>query len=292
MSERPRRYFAYGSNLHDVDRRAWGRRRGTGDPLGEPLGPAWLPDHELAFHYRSHVRRGGALDVRPSPGQAVPGMLYRPGPGGFAPLDLKEGVPERYERIPVTVLDASGTAISAQTYQVRPARRAGFVAPTEGYLRVVQEGLARHGLSKRMLLAAARNEPPPSESSAAFVYGTLMRGECRHELLACVGDLAGISGARAPGRLLDLGAWPGLLPPSEPQDRVQGELVPLRDPARATALRDEVEDFLGYGSRRSLYHRVLLRVEAPPGPRLAWAYRYVGPTGGARPILSGDWRRR
>ena len=69
-------YFAYGSNL---DWRDWSKfcARHNADPrCMKPIGPALLPDVELVFNYRSVLREGGALNIRPRKGQVVYGVLF------------------------------------------------------------------------------------------------------------------------------------------------------------------------------------------------------------------------
>ena len=46
-------YFAYGSNLDAENWALWCETKGYDSVSIEPLGPAWLPDHELVFHYQS-----------------------------------------------------------------------------------------------------------------------------------------------------------------------------------------------------------------------------------------------
>jgi gamma-glutamylcyclotransferase (GGCT)/AIG2-like uncharacterized protein YtfP len=53
---------------------------------------------------------------------------------------------------------------------------------------------------------------------------------------------------------------------------------------------DPVEDFEGYAHEPTEYVRVVLPVQSGRGVVSAWAYRYVGPLHGSRPIPSGRWR--
>ncbi|MGI8984107.1 MAG: gamma-glutamylcyclotransferase family protein [Acidimicrobiales bacterium] len=113
-----------------------------------------------------------------------------------------------------------------------------------------------------------------------FVYGTLMPGE------ALWGELAPFviawREAAAPGRMWDTGhGYPAVrfVPSGAPVPGVVVDLDPVRAPAAITRL-DEVED------AGVLYRRVEVVTTAGP----AWAYEWLGPTGGLQP-LPGGWRR-
>ena len=152
------RYFGYGSNLHLADFARWCAERGF-DPGGlRPVAPAWLPDAEPVFHYRSAARRGGALSVRPRRGSAVPGMLFDVDDGGLAALDAKEGAPRFYERVERVVVRADGEEERAFTYVVIPERQEErHIPPTPIYRRTVLEGLRSHGLPIAQVRAASRS---------------------------------------------------------------------------------------------------------------------------------------
>ena len=112
-----------------------------------------------------------------------------------------------------------------------------------------------------------------------FVYGTLMPGEALWPALAPFA--VSWQAVSAPGHLWDTGhGYPGVRfdPGGSP---VTGVLVVL-DPARAAEaveLLDEIED------EGRLYRRVEVATSAGP----AFAYEWLGPTEGLRP-LSGGWR--
>jgi len=72
-----------------------------------------------------------------------------------------------------------------------------------------------------------------------FVYGTLRRGSENQfaRLLAEQGHFMGL--ARVPGRLYDLGLYPGAIASNQPDQWIQGEIFSV-DSALLTAL-DEYE---------------------------------------------------
>jgi gamma-glutamylcyclotransferase (GGCT)/AIG2-like uncharacterized protein YtfP len=112
-----------------------------------------------------------------------------------------------------------------------------------------------------------------------FAYGTLMHGFPLHRVLA--GRARLVSTATVCGRLLSLGAYPGLV---EGEGRVRGELYELPS-AELLATVDREE---GYN-----FERCLTEVTPAEGRSVrAWAYWYRGPRGRSVPIPAGDWRTR
>ena len=243
----------------------------------------WLPDYALAFHYRSKARGGGALDIVERRGSTVAGMLFDVDARDRELLDQKEGAPERYRAVDVVVLDHDGAEHDAFSYVVTDAHRtAAHVPPTDAYLRLVRAGLDEHGLDATGLSRAAAGRARGSYPDALFVYGTLMRGESRRSILERF-DPIGTEPATISGRLLDLGAYPGLV---EGEDVIAGELVRFETLESLLETLDDIEDFVGYGADGSLFRRIVRSVGGDP----AWTYIYAG-EGRAR-IASGDWRRR
>lgn len=289
-------YFAYGSNLHAVDLAKYCAEHGHAPLLLEGHA-AHLPDHTAAFHYYSKSRQGGALDVAAARGHACPGALFDLGLAQVAVLDEKESAGVNYERREVSVC-SGGALLSAFTYGVRQERRGDFVAPTQEYFDIACAGYASFQHDDENLRRAAENrETLPVRR--VFVYGTLMRGECRQHLLQ-----GGVAKRARLERmsLVDLAAYgdyPGmrastLTQPGLDDVGVHGEVHEF-DAERVSALLmqlDEVEDFHGYddvrnASPRSMYERVLCRVDG----ELAWTY-LVRPAFDGPRIESGDWRRR
>jgi gamma-glutamylcyclotransferase (GGCT)/AIG2-like uncharacterized protein YtfP len=108
-----------------------------------------------------------------------------------------------------------------------------------------------------------------------FVYGTLRRGSENQfaRLLAergqCIGE------ARVPGRLYDLGSYPGAKPSDQPNEWIVGEVFHLDEPAAVLGALDEYEG--------PEFERAILDT--------FWIYWYVGSAPG-RLIASGDWFQR
>lgn len=243
------------------------------------------------FHYASRSRGGGALDVVGRRGAVVPGVLFDADAAAWRALDRKEGVEAgRYRRERVHVLTVDGREVEATTYRVTDAhRQPRHVPPTEAYVALVRRALASRGLDSGPLERAARAGRPNGVPGALFVYGTLMRGECREGLMRQHGPLAWAD-ATASGRLVDLGEYPGLRLGGAAS--VYGEIVRFGDLGPLLRVLDEVEGFEGFGVSGSLYRRALLRVTSNGERTLAWTYVLCADDASHAAIPSGSWRRR
>lgn len=281
-------YFAYGSNLCSLELANWGLA-GI-----EPVGPASLLDHELAFTRRS-VRRGcGVLDAMPIRGSLVPGYTFRVTETDLARLDEKEGARGNnpaYERVERWAVDEADELVRVITYVVRQ-READHVRPNDEYLTTLRRGREERGLGLDDLRRVMRREARPNALECVFAYGTLMRCESRAHLLAEFEPTCWILG-EARGSLRDCGEYPGLVWPGEALDAtVQGEFVRFEDRPidELFATLDAVEAFHGYGEPGSLFVRRPIDVGVGDGRvRRAWTY-VLASEAGCSTIASGDWR--
>jgi hypothetical protein len=95
--------------------------------------------------------------------------------------------------------------------------------------------------------------------------------------------------ASTPGRLVDLGSYPGMLEAVDADLDVAGEFFRVRDLAGALVAMDRIEGFRGPDIGDSLFARRLIQVHVGEGRlRRAWVYVFLGPEGDA--IESGCWR--
>lgn len=132
--------FAYGSNMHMPDLQRWHREKQRSAPVIRTVVPAILEGYALVWNYYSHVRGGGAANVEPSPGQAVPGLLLEVNEATFASLDMKEGRPTIYERSQLPLRCRDGRTQLGWVYEVIPARRSPhFIPPHRTYLSLLVE---------------------------------------------------------------------------------------------------------------------------------------------------------
>jgi len=283
-------YFGYGSNLNQDHWQEWCAAEGFDPSTVWPIGPAWLPDKELAFRYKSGRWEGGVLDLRDHVGQATAGWLYAVTEAGWSALDCKEGVRSNcYQRIPWYALTSTGQVLDVQTYEVVPKKRRLFVSPSPAYKEIVRTGRADLDIAEDgHLVAAAENAPCSWLSSHVFVYGTCRPRQPRFDVVKDHG-VDDISSGTVSGELLDLGAYPGLVSGTH---TVRGEVVTSADPEGLLRALDVVEGFSGWGAPDNLYTRALMFVQTTRGPLLSWVYRYAGPSKGVLRIESGDWLKR
>ena len=117
-----------------------------------------------------------------------------------------------------------------------------------------------------------------------FIYGTLMPG-LRLEAEMQGAERLGL--ARVPGRLVDVGRYPGLL---HGEGLVSGEVYRVSDAQLARL--DEVEEMVPGDRGASQYWRERVTVQdgALTGQQV-WTYVYNLPVDGLTPIAHGDYRR-
>jgi cation transport regulator ChaC len=134
-------YFAYASNMS----RAQMKSR-AGEVFEERAGR--LENYELVFNKKA---RGGSAtaNIRPAPGQAVEGVLYKINEQAFHALDRFEGAPQHYRRIEVSVLDGGGQRISAQAFIATKVEKG--LRPAAHYLKTILDGAREHGLPEEYL---------------------------------------------------------------------------------------------------------------------------------------------
>lgn len=283
-------YFAYGSNLNRDDWREWCGEHGHSPDVLNYYSIAHLPDHDVRFSYDSATRKGGVLDIQRREGQLVPGVIFEVGRDGWKALDEKEGAPNAYEQVDVTVLDDRGREVAVKTYRVRNGRNERYVKPTEEYRDIVLAGLESYDLSAHAVKAAAVNKRARPLVDAFFVYGTLMRRELRFSALQRHGVRCTLL-ADAFGRLIDLGSFPALIHDDTADSKVHGDFIRVAHPKAAIRELDEIEGFHGFGVPGSLYRRTLCKVDVGEGHiRQAWTYCWAGAADAGACIASGDWR--
>jgi len=117
-----------------------------------------------------------------------------------------------------------------------------------------------------------------------FIYGTLLPGL---RLQAEMSGAERLGNATVPGRLVDVGRYPGLV---HGEGEVIGEVYRVSDAQLARL--DAVEDMVRGDRMASQYWREQLPVLSGPCAGLpVWTYVYNRPTEGLTPIPHGDYRR-
>jgi gamma-glutamylcyclotransferase (GGCT)/AIG2-like uncharacterized protein YtfP len=130
-------------------------------------------------------------------------------------------------------------------------------------------------------------------SEYLFLYGTLRPEDAPEGIRPAVEGLRVVGEGSLPGRLYDLGEYPGAVIDPAAEQRIYGTIFEL--PGDETVLRrmDVYEDFRSSEPEESLFLRVRQQVELASGGSLeCWVYVYNLPPLGARVVTSGRWRPR
>tara|TARA_Y100000766_G_scaffold264070_1_gene256602 strand:- start:16406 stop:17287 length:882 start_codon:yes stop_codon:yes gene_type:complete len=293
MEEEGTLYFGYGSNLDWADWKAWCEKKKLRFEGLVELGPCWLPNYSMKFHYYSNSRKGGAADVfETGRGHAVPGVLFRMNDDALRAMDHKEGVKAgAYARREVEVSLPNGTFVKALTYCVTENRREErFIQPTTSYCNLIENGLKKRNLPIAELKNAIEDFTPSYPLEKIFVYGTLMHGESRHPTLlqCCIGEGRPAS---TKGALVDLDDYPGMLTGEE--GTIHGEVYHIDQVYTTLQSLDTIEGFYGYGANDSLFTRTIVQIDTEQGLEWAWAYAYNRDAeDNLTRIESGNWKNR
>lgn len=131
-------YFAYGSNMVvEHMRRICGRHFLM-------LGNVYLPDYDIEPDLR------GYLNIRPTPGKNVYGILYDLDKDALDALDKFEGYPEVFGRSEVEVKDDEGNSFKSWVYIEAPHQFGGTEVKME-YLRRVLTSAMEHGFPQEYI---------------------------------------------------------------------------------------------------------------------------------------------
>ena len=284
-------YFAYGSNLNLKDLREFEKRNGINakksfvDSINISDGIFFLPDYQLQFPVYSKSRKGGVLDVTPNVGHAVAGKLFEV--ENWNLLNLKEGSPNFYKKISITVIDESGKTFDAFTYVVSSKNKRDFVKPNQNYVKVVSDGYKEFGISdkfpwaKENLIFASENKKCKMIDSV-FVYGTLRKQESRELIMNKIS--LGSKNITINAKMYNIGAFPAIV---LDEGTTYGEIHKIRNEASSFHIIDCIEGFTEY-NESSLYHRILIN----SSQGICWTYVWNDTTENYKIIQSGDWRRR
>lgn len=125
------KYFAYGSNM-DKKRMILRGLNFTSRQFGK------LEGYKLLFNKKS--KQGMAANIETSSFDSVEGVLYDFPDSEINNLDSKEGYPNHYDRIKVTVLDSYSTQIAAITYIAKQDKILNGLSPKRKYLNHLLAG--------------------------------------------------------------------------------------------------------------------------------------------------------
>ena len=298
-------YFGYGSNLNRKDLRRWKEehewyeKKSFVDSSNTFDGIFFLLDYQLQFPVKSPSRNAGVLDVTPKLGHAVVGKLFEV--ENWDLLDAKEGAPNFYKKIPITVIDENGKTFDASTYVVNSKNKVKYVKPNQDYVQIVSDGYKEFGISQKFpwahdnLISASENRECKMIDSM-FVYGTLRKQEFREHVMNEISlDSKDIT-IRA--KMYDIGAFPAI---TLEDGIVHGELHKIKENPNSIETPDgiegfandidgikaETEGFKKYG-KSSMYLRVLIN----SGEGICWTYVWNDTTENYKIIQSGNWKEK
>jgi gamma-glutamylcyclotransferase (GGCT)/AIG2-like uncharacterized protein YtfP len=125
-----------------------------------------------------------------------------------------------------------------------------------------------------------------------FVYGSLMRGEGSHGLLATLPGARLIGRGWVKGRMLDLTDYPGAVRESDGEDKIVGQLWEIESRPGILRTLDRYEEFYPDKPGRSRFTRRRAAVHLPRRMVRAWVYFLVRPPRAKKIVRGGDWRTR
>jgi gamma-glutamylcyclotransferase (GGCT)/AIG2-like uncharacterized protein YtfP len=130
-----------------------------------------------------------------------------------------------------------------------------------------------------------------NNTNLLFVYGTLMKGSGEDWQKRAGAHLIGRG--RIPGKLYDLGRFPGAVPESDPRCQIEGEVYRFANVSHALKILDEYEEFQPTHPEKSLFVRRRTTVVMEDGTaKEAWVYLYNRRVKKSNVILSGNYRER
>lgn len=140
-------YFAYGSNMDQVDLDDWCERNGFEKIVFKRVIPAKLSGYRLIFDHYSSGRKGGAANIERSSKDSVYGLLIEMDDKYLQAIRNKEGYPYIYEEIIVTVKAKDGKNYPhVMTYQVvQDKRKNGHQRPTAYYHGLILNNAKKYG---------------------------------------------------------------------------------------------------------------------------------------------------
>lgn len=277
-----RLYFGYGSNLDFDDWSKWCKKNNASpDGLSE-LKRAFLPGYSVNYSHYSSGRKGGAANIIATGNLSVGvyGVLFEVNQECQLSLDDKEGHPNHYHQIEVSVIGENGETISAVTYISTKYDLGSFFPPTDNYHQLVDSGLHRRRMPTRFIQAARENFDT-SDSGYIIAYGTLKRGQSRERIMPGEYVCNGIVN----GKLYDLGPFPGLV---EGDMAVSCEVYFCDTMNSSIEYLDQIE---GADLVPPLYEKKITPVECDDGKlRFGICYFYCGDTTDQDIIENGVWQ--
>jgi cation transport regulator ChaC len=131
-------YFAYGSNMDEEDLKTWCKNKSKSFPQWKLLGTACLENYRLAFNYYSSGRNGGAANLMESQNSRVYGLLFEMSESDRETIREKEGFPNYYVEITITVKHRDNTISDVTTYKVvKNKEKIEHQKPSRSYMGLI-----------------------------------------------------------------------------------------------------------------------------------------------------------
>ena len=139
-------YFAYGSNMDKEDLDKWCEEKGHPKIKFLSVLPAKLKGYKLTFNYFSTSRNGGAANIMKSEGDCVYGLLIELTEDDLKTIRIKEGCPNNYKEIEVSVEEFDGTVVQGvKTYKVvKEHEKIKHQPPTKYYMQLIIRNARRY----------------------------------------------------------------------------------------------------------------------------------------------------
>jgi gamma-glutamylcyclotransferase (GGCT)/AIG2-like uncharacterized protein YtfP len=129
----------------------------------------------------------------------------------------------------------------------------------------------------------------PQEPGHLFVYGTLLQSYSNPYARLVRQHATFLGRGSFPGRLYDLGPYPGAVFAAGATTRVHGDILALPHPEQVLPALDTYEGYAPRAIQGSLYRREVVAVMAEQGMVECWVYLYNRPTAGLPQIWEGDY---
>lgn len=153
-------YFAYGSNMDESDFKEWCEKHNRICPEWILLGTACLDNYELSFNYYSNRRSGGAANLMEIPGSRVYGLLFEIKKDyDLETVRKKEGYPNCYEEIQVSVTSKDMSISDVKTYKVvKDKENSDHQKPTKYYMDLILKNARTNGFPAEYIRSLERIE--------------------------------------------------------------------------------------------------------------------------------------
>jgi hypothetical protein len=145
-------YFAYGARMSSSEML-------KDSTAARPAGPARLDGYRLEFNVRSRDFGGGAANAIPDPEGCIWGVLWEVPEEDMEHFgSYRGGDPASSHAVDVQVTGPDGPT-TARTLMIDS--QAGFVRPSESYLRLLHAAISAHGLPEEAGKAVDRADQLP-----------------------------------------------------------------------------------------------------------------------------------